>query len=119
MARDHGEALFERYLDARGYQILGYEPELGTSKRPLTTVITSIGGVGCLLERGRRDWDPLRQGARFVAVADAPIDLVLPWKIPVPLVDGRARQLRRPAGTTRRPARTTPGRGCPEPVRSR
>ena len=39
----------------------------------VTTVITSYGRVDCLLERGRRDWDPLRQGAGFVAVADAPV----------------------------------------------
>ena len=39
----------------------------------VTTVISSYGRVDCLLERGRRDWDPLRQGAGFVAVADAPV----------------------------------------------
>ncbi len=39
----------------------------------VTTVISSYGRVDCLLERGRRDWDPLRQGAGHVAVADAPV----------------------------------------------
>jgi len=39
----------------------------------VTTVITSYGRVDCLLERGRRDWDPLRQGAGHVSVADAPV----------------------------------------------
>lgn len=34
MATDPGEALFERYLDAHGYEILAYEPDLGTAKRP-------------------------------------------------------------------------------------
>ncbi|QMU78854.1 hypothetical protein GXW83_27300 [Streptacidiphilus sp. PB12-B1b] len=34
MTTDPGEALFERYLDARGYEILDYEPDLGTAKRP-------------------------------------------------------------------------------------
>jgi hypothetical protein len=29
--------------------------------------------VDCLLERGRRDWEQLRQGAGYVAVADAPV----------------------------------------------
>jgi hypothetical protein len=39
----------------------------------VSTVITSYGRVDCLLERGRRDWDQLRRGAGYVAVADAPV----------------------------------------------
>jgi hypothetical protein len=31
---DPGEALFERYLKANGYDVLAYEPDLGTTKRP-------------------------------------------------------------------------------------
>jgi len=37
---------------------------------PIVTVATSYGRVDCLLERGRRDWEQLRQGAGPVAVAD-------------------------------------------------
>jgi hypothetical protein len=29
--------------------------------------------MDCMLERGRRDWDRLRQSARYVTVADAPV----------------------------------------------
>ncbi len=39
----------------------------------VTTAVTSYGRVDCLLERGRRDWDQLRQNAGHVAVADAPV----------------------------------------------
>lgn len=39
----------------------------------VATAITSYGRVDCLLERGRRDWDRLRQGAAYVAVADAAV----------------------------------------------
>ncbi len=39
----------------------------------VSTAVTSYGRVDCLLERGRRDWDTLRQGAEYVAVADAPV----------------------------------------------
>jgi hypothetical protein len=31
---DPGEALFERYLKANGYDVLAYEPDHGTAKRP-------------------------------------------------------------------------------------
>jgi hypothetical protein len=31
---DPGEALFERYFKAIGYDVAGYEPDLGTMKRP-------------------------------------------------------------------------------------
>jgi hypothetical protein len=34
MIGDPGEALFRRYLDGAGYEILAYEPDLGTPKRP-------------------------------------------------------------------------------------
>jgi hypothetical protein len=34
MINDPGEALFERYLKATGYDIAAYEPDLGTAKRP-------------------------------------------------------------------------------------
>ncbi len=34
MINDPGEALFRRYLDEVGYEILAYEPDLGTPKRP-------------------------------------------------------------------------------------
>jgi hypothetical protein len=34
MATDPGEALFERYLKAHSYDVLAYEPDLGTAKRP-------------------------------------------------------------------------------------
>jgi hypothetical protein len=39
----------------------------------VATALTSYGRLDCLLERGRRDWDKLRQGAGYVAVADAPV----------------------------------------------
>ncbi|HEX9518695.1 MAG TPA: hypothetical protein VF940_21265 [Streptosporangiaceae bacterium] len=39
----------------------------------VATAVTSYGRMDCLLERGRRDWDPLREGAGYVAVADAPV----------------------------------------------
>ena len=39
----------------------------------IATVLSSYGRVDCLLERGRRDWDLLRQGAGYVAIADAPV----------------------------------------------
>jgi hypothetical protein len=34
MKSDPGEALFERYLKANGYDVLAYEPDLSTAKRP-------------------------------------------------------------------------------------
>jgi len=34
MALDDGEALFERYLKASGYEIVAYHPDLDTQKRP-------------------------------------------------------------------------------------
>ena len=34
MRTDLGEALFERYLNANGYDVFAYEPDLGTTKRP-------------------------------------------------------------------------------------
>lgn len=37
----------------------------------VATVSSSYGRVDCLLERGRRDWEQLRAGAGYVAVADA------------------------------------------------
>ncbi len=37
---------------------------------PIVTIATSYGPVDCLLERGRQDWEQLRQGAGQVAVAD-------------------------------------------------
>jgi hypothetical protein len=37
----------------------------------VTTAVTSYGRVDCLLERGRRNWNQLRQGADHLAVADA------------------------------------------------
>jgi hypothetical protein len=37
----------------------------------VATVFSSYGRVDCLLERGRRDWEQLRAGAGYVAVADA------------------------------------------------
>lgn len=39
----------------------------------VATVVTSYGRVDCMLERGRADWDQLRQGAGHVSVADAPV----------------------------------------------
>ena len=36
----------------------------------VATIVTCYGRVDCLLERGRADWDRLRQGAGHVAVAD-------------------------------------------------
>ncbi len=39
----------------------------------VATAVTSYGRVDCLLERGRRDWEPLHQAAGYVAVADAPV----------------------------------------------
>ena len=37
----------------------------------LVSVTTSYGGVDCLLERGRLDWERLRKSAVTIAVADA------------------------------------------------
>jgi hypothetical protein len=39
----------------------------------VTTAITPYGRVDCMLERGRRDWDRLRQSAGYVVVADVPM----------------------------------------------
>ncbi len=39
----------------------------------VATVVTSYGRVDCLLERGRLDWDRLRRGAGYVAVADVKV----------------------------------------------
>jgi hypothetical protein len=39
----------------------------------VATAITSYGRLDCMLERGRRDWDRLRQSAGYVTVADAPV----------------------------------------------
>jgi len=39
----------------------------------VATAITCYGPVDCMLERGRRDWDRLRQSAGYVTVADAPV----------------------------------------------
>jgi hypothetical protein len=36
----------------------------------VATVFSSYGRVDCMLERGRCDWESLRQNAGFVAVAD-------------------------------------------------
>jgi hypothetical protein len=39
----------------------------------VATAITSYGRMDCLLERGRRDWNQLRQSAGYVTVADVPV----------------------------------------------
>jgi hypothetical protein len=39
----------------------------------IATVFSSYGRVDCMLEQGRRDWQRLREGAAYVAVADAPV----------------------------------------------
>jgi len=39
----------------------------------VATAITSYGRVDCMLERGRRDWERLRQSAGYVTVAAAPV----------------------------------------------
>jgi hypothetical protein len=39
----------------------------------VATAITSYGRMDCMLERGWRDWDRLRQSAGYFAVADAPV----------------------------------------------
>jgi hypothetical protein len=39
----------------------------------VATVLSSYGRVDCMLERGRRDWQRLRDGASYKAVADAPV----------------------------------------------
>jgi hypothetical protein len=36
----------------------------------IATVFSSYGRVDCMLERGRRDWESLRQNAGYLAVAD-------------------------------------------------
>jgi hypothetical protein len=36
----------------------------------IATIFSSYGRVDCMLERGRRDWAPLRQNAGYVPVAD-------------------------------------------------
>lgn len=37
---------------------------------PVATIFSSYGRVDCMLERGRCDWESLRQNAGYVAVAD-------------------------------------------------
>jgi hypothetical protein len=37
---------------------------------PVATIFSSYGRVDCMLERGRCDWESLRQNASYVAVAD-------------------------------------------------
>ena len=39
----------------------------------VATVFSSYGRVDCMLERGRRDWEQLRQGAGYVAIADVQV----------------------------------------------
>jgi hypothetical protein len=39
----------------------------------VATVLSSYGRVDCMLEHGRRDWQQLRQGAGYVAVADVEV----------------------------------------------
>jgi hypothetical protein len=39
----------------------------------IATVFSSYGRVDCMLERGRRDWEQLRAGAGYVAIADAQV----------------------------------------------
>jgi hypothetical protein len=39
----------------------------------IVSVPTTYGKLDCLLERGRRDWDRLRQDAGMVKVADAEV----------------------------------------------
>ena len=39
----------------------------------ITSAITAYGKVDCLLERGRRDWDKLRRGASYIAIADVQV----------------------------------------------
>ena len=41
----------------------------------VVSVRTSYGGLDCLLGRGRRDWDRLREGARQVRVSDTGVML--------------------------------------------
>jgi hypothetical protein len=64
-------------LRVRGDVIDGRPPTVPAVHRlrdlSVATVVTSYGRVDCLLERGRLDWDQLRQGASYVAVADAPV----------------------------------------------
>ena len=48
MANDPGEALFERYLKANGYDVLAYEPDLGTTKRP--DYLVQAGGQEVVVE---------------------------------------------------------------------
>ncbi len=45
-------------------------PPRRLAELPIVTITTSYGRVDCLLERGRRDWEQLRQGAGPMAVAD-------------------------------------------------
>jgi len=39
----------------------------------ITSAVTAYGKIDCLLERGRRDWDRLRRGAGYLAIADVPV----------------------------------------------
>jgi hypothetical protein len=71
-----GEANLRRLRDAlAGLAIRSGEVPAVHRLRDLsvTSVVTSYGRVDCLLERGRRDWDQLRRGAGYVAVADAAV----------------------------------------------
>jgi hypothetical protein len=39
----------------------------------IVSALTPYGKIDALLERGRRDWDRLRQGAGYLAIADVPV----------------------------------------------
>ena len=66
---DPGEALFERYLKANGYEVLAYEPDLGTGKRPDYLIQAGEQGVVVEVESFNTPPMPLTPRSGFVNMA--------------------------------------------------
>src|ERR1700680_4184246 len=68
MTSDPGEALFERYLEASGYDVLAYEPDLGTSKRPDYLIRTACREIVVEVESFNTPPMPLPPRSGFVSM---------------------------------------------------
>lgn len=69
-----GEHNIYRLREALVSIAIGPVPSLGRfAGGSVIPVMTAYGKVDCLLERGRQEWDRLRSGAGFLAVADVPV----------------------------------------------
>ena len=69
-----GERNIRRLREALAGIAVGPVPSAGSlSAGSVVPVATAYGRVDCLVERGRRDWDPLRRSADFLLVADVPV----------------------------------------------